>query len=323
LLPSLTTIASRLRFRQLALLVALDEHGSLHRASVHLGLTQPGLTKALREIEETFGMSLFQRTSKGMQANEFGKCVIRYGRLARADLGNLREEMAGVLRGTGGRVAVGSITGALHSVLIRALTHLRSREASLSIRVQEGTSLELLEQIEQGRLDLALCRTTVASRPEQFRYEALCEEKLAIAVGPRHPLAKARRVTWAQLAKYRWIFYPSTLPIYSVLEQEFRQAGLPMPLNPTETSSPFVTMLMLKEDPRLVALMSAATMKFCVEHGIACELPLAIQSRHEDYGIVTRLGYSPTPAVSLLMETLRQIAREILPANLQQPDAPD
>jgi DNA-binding transcriptional LysR family regulator len=314
MLPSLNSIASRLRFRQLSLLIALDEHGSLHRASEHLGLTQPGLTKALHDIEETFGMPLFVRTSKGMVANEFGKCIIRYGRVARADLGNLREEMAGVLRGTGGRIAVGAITGALHSVLIRALTQLRSSEASLSIRVQEGTSVELLEQVAQGRLDLALCRTTVSSRPEQFRYEALCEEKVAIAVGPQHPLAHAPQVDWAQLAHYRWVFYPSSLPIYALLEQEFRQAGLPMPTHPTETSSPFVTMLMLKADPQLVALMSAATLKFCEEHGIACKLPLEIQSRHEDYGIVTRIGYSPTPSVSLLMETLRQIAREVSPA---------
>ena len=308
MLPSLATIASRLRFRQLALLVALDEHGSLHRASEHLGLTQPGLTKALREIESTFGMPLFVRTAKGMEANEFGKCVIRYGRVARADLGKLRDEIAGVLRGTGGHVAVGAITGALHAVLIPAITRLRLAEPTLSIRIQEGTSHELLEHVEQGRLDLALCRTTVASRPGQFRCDALFPEKVGVAVGPGHPLARARRVKWAQLAKYRWIFYPTNLPIYALLEQEFRQAGVPMPAHATETSSPLVSMLMLKEDPQLVALMSAATLDFCVAHGIACALPLSIASRHEDYGMVSRVGYTPTPPVQALMALLRNPA---------------
>ncbi len=308
MLPSLMSIASRLRFRQLALLVALDEHTSLRKASEQLGITQPGLTKALQEIEETFGMSLFIRTKQGVYANEFGKCVIRYGKIARADLGNLREEMVGVLRGTGGRIAVGSITGALHAVLVYALTQLRIVDPTISIRIQEGTSSELLEQIDQGRLDLALCRTTVAARPDQFYYEPLCHERVSIAVGLNHPLAKAKHMTWKKLSQCRWIFYPSTLPIYALLEQEFRQAGLAMPTNPTETSSPLATMLMLKEDPQLVALMSEATMQFCIDHGIACQLPLQISSKHEDYGIVTRHGYQPTPTVSRLMSTLRETA---------------
>lgn len=308
MLPSLHAIASRLRFRQLSLLIALEEYGSLHKACEHLGMTQPGLTKALHEVEVTFGMPLFVRSAKGIQANDFGRCVIRYARVAKSDLDHLRDEMAGVLNGTGGQISVGAITGALHSVLVRALTKLRAQVPSLSISVREGTSAELLELIAQGRLDFALCRTTVAVQPGQFSYEPLCEEKVAIAVNPAHPLTTAKKLSWAQLADSRWIFYPSNLPLYSLLESEFREAGLPMPSHPTETSSPLVTMLMLKEDPGLMALMSSATMDFCEIHGIAHRLPLAIRSRHQDYGIVTRKGASLSPAVTMLMASLRRIA---------------
>lgn len=308
MLPSVASIASRLRFRQLSLLVALDEHGSLHRASERLAMTQPGLTKALHEIETTFGMPLFVRSAKGIKANELGRCIIRHARLVEADLGHLREEMMGVLRGSGGRLAVGSITGALHSVLVSALTSLRAEQPSLSIEVREGTSLELLAQVEQGRLDLAICRTTVAARPEQFVYEALMEEKVAFAVGPQHPLAKAASVTLEQLVDCRWMIYPAHMPLHSLLEREFREIGLPVPTYTTETASPLVTMLMLKEDANLVALMSQATMDFCTEHQIACQLPLATRSRHEHYGIVTRQGASPSPVAQLLMQRLRELA---------------
>ena len=310
MLPSLHAIASRLRFRQLALLVALDEHGSVHKASEYLGLTQPGLTKALHEVEVTFGMPLFVRSAKGIQANDLGRCVIRYARLARTDLDHLRDELAGVLNGTGGRIAVGAITGALHAVLIHALTELRSQQPTLSISVQEGTSLDLLEQVAQGRLDLALCRTTVAPMPSQFSYVPLCEEKVAIAAHPANPLILAKDLSWADLAASRWIFYPSNLPLYSLLESEFREAGLPMPRHPTETASSLATMLMLQEDPGLVALMSVDTMEFCETHGIARRLPLAIRSRHENYGIVTRRWTSPSPAVSLLIGSLHRVAQE-------------
>jgi DNA-binding transcriptional LysR family regulator len=307
MLPSSSSIASRLRFRQLSLLVALDDHGSLHRAAERTGMTQPGLTKALREIETTFGAELFTRSPQGVHANELGRCVVRYARLIDADLAHLREEIDGVLRGTGGRLAVGAIAGALHPVLVGALGRLRAQQPALSVEVREATSIELLTLVDEGRLDLAVCRTTVAARPERFDYEPLMDEQVAIAVGPRHPLAG-----------YRWLCYPAHMPLRHLLEREFREAGLPLPAYPSETASTFATMLMLQEDPQLVALMSSGTMDFCERHGIACRLPLAIGARHEGFGIVTRRGARPSPAAVLLAGHLRDAAA----AAQRAPDTP-
>lgn len=309
MVPSLSSISSRLRFRQLSLLIALEECGSLHKAADRLGLTQPGLTKALREIELTFGTELFVRTPKGVHPNELGLCILRYARLIDADLGHLREEIDGVLRGGGGRVAVGSITGALHSVLIGALSELRRLQPALSIDVRENISIELLNQLNEGRLDLAICRTTVSSQAEQFDYEPLLDEAVAVAVGPQHALANARRVSLAQLAKSRWILYPGNMPLRQLLEREFLEAGLPLPPYPIETASSLATMLLLKEDPQAVALMAAATMDFCEEHRIARRLPLQIRSRHEAYGIVTRRGARLSPAAGMLVQCLRAAAQ--------------
>lgn len=309
MVPSLSSITSRLRFRQLSILVALEEHGSLHRAAERLGMTQPGLTKALREIESTFGTELFVRSKQGVYPNELGDCIIRYARLIDTDLGHLREEIDGVMRGSGGRVAIGAITGALHSVLVTALSQLRAVQPALSVDVRESISLDLLNQVKEGRLDLAICRTTVTSQAEQFDYEPLLEEEVAVAVGPNHPLANARRVSWAQLAKCHWIFYPGSMPLRKLLEREFREADLPLPPYPTETASSLVTMLMLKQDPQMVALMSAGTMDFCEEHQIAKRLPLTIKSRHEPYGIVTRRGARLSPAAGMLVQCLRQAAQ--------------
>jgi len=106
--PPLHSIISRLHLKQLRLLVALGEHGSLLKASQQVALTQPGASKALQEIETTFGTSLFIRTNRGLEPNEVGHCVIRYARLIQTDLAHLRDEIVGIMRGQGGRVAAGS-----------------------------------------------------------------------------------------------------------------------------------------------------------------------------------------------------------------------
>ncbi len=309
MLPSLASIASRLKFRQLSLLVALEECGSLHKASQRLAMTQPGLTKALQEIESTFGTALFVRTPHGVQPNEMGRCITRYARLMHADLGNLREEMDGVLRGSGGRLAVGCITGALHSVLMGALARLRQLQPAILVHVRESISIELLNQVNQGTLDLALCRTSVSSHPEHFDYEPLLDEDVAIAVGMHHPLAQAPQVTLEQLVESHWVLYPGSMPLRHLLERELAQAGLSLACHPIETASSLATMLLLKQDPQAVALMATGTMAFCEEHQIARRLPLTLQARHEGFGIATRRGARLSPAATLLAECLRTAAQ--------------
>ncbi len=305
--PSLQSMQARLRFRQLQFLTALSDLGSLHRVAEQLGMTQPGATKMLREIETTFGAQLFVRSKRGMRPNELGGCVVRYARLSQSDLGQLRDEIAGVLTGKGGRLSVGAIGGAMPAVLVRALTRLRAIQPALSVSVREDTSAGLLAALDDGRLDLAICRTTVSAEPDRYVYEPLCEEQVVIAVGAHHPLAHARTVTLPQLMQYGWVFYPSPMPLRSVLEREFKEAGLPFPEYTTETASIFVTMLLLQEDANLVALLTAETMAFCQRHRLARQLPLAIRSRTEPYGIVTRRGSLLSPAATMLAQALREV----------------
>ncbi|KQP12486.1 LysR family transcriptional regulator [Pseudorhodoferax sp. Leaf267] len=309
MVPSLPSILARLRFRHLSLLIALDEHGSLHKAAQRTGMTQPGLTRALHEIELTFGAPLFTRSARGMAATELGQCVLRHARLIAADVGQLREEIEGVLRGSGGRIAVGAIAGALHGVLVAAIGRLRAQQPALSVEVREATSVELLQLLGEGRLDLAVCRTTVLPYPEQFHYEPLLDEHVAVAAHPRHPLLQAGPVTLDQLAGCAWIFYPAHLPLRSLLERAFHEAGLALPRHAVETASTFATMLLLREDTQAVALMTEATMAFCEHHGVAARLPIAITARHEGYGIVTRHGAQSSPLTGMLAQCLRDAAR--------------
>src|SRR5690606_33639344 len=111
--PPLHSMISRLHLKQLRLIVALGEHRSLLKASQQVALTQPGASKALHEIETTFGTPLFIRTNRGLEPNAIGHCVIRYARLVQTDLAHLRDEIIGIMNGQGGRVAAGVIMGAV------------------------------------------------------------------------------------------------------------------------------------------------------------------------------------------------------------------
>ncbi|WP_207233592.1 LysR family transcriptional regulator [Salinicola tamaricis] len=162
--PTLDELMSRLRLRQLRLLMALDECGSIHKAAERVAISQPGATRALSEIEATLGTTLFVRSARGLEATDMGRCLVRYARLIQTDVAHLREEMIGIQQGYGGHLAVGGTMGAI-ATLVDAIARVRAEQPSLSLELVEDTSEGLLRLLDQGRLDVALCaRISVASR---------------------------------------------------------------------------------------------------------------------------------------------------------------
>lgn len=303
MLPSFSSIVSRLRLKQLRLLIALEEHGSVRKASELMALSQPGATKALQEIETTFGSSLFERTSKGLEANDLGRCVIRYARLIHTDLEHLREEMVGILQGHGGRLAVGTIMGAVPA-LVDSLARLRAKQPELSIAIVEDTSSRLLSLLDQGRLDVAICRTSISARPTAYQTRFRAQEPLVVVANPGHRLASAQALQLADLMDSRWVVFPVNMPMRLTLEREFRQSGLSFPLYAIETSSTFTTLSLLLNDKNLVAVLPNDAAQMALDHGMLVKLALAIQSTSEPYEIVTRANVEYTASMVLLIEEL-------------------
>lgn len=301
--PSLNSIISRLHVKQLRLLIALDEHGSLLGAAKQVALTQPGASKALHEIETTFGTPLFIRTNRGLEPNDAGRLVIRYARLIHTDLAHLHEEIIGIMRGHGGRVSVGTIMGAV-PLLIAAISSVIADNPEMSVEIVEDTSATLLGQLDAGRLDLAICRTTISNAPYLYESVEFVEESLAVIASTKHPFAFARRLTLKDLVDYRWVVYRAGMPMRLLLEREFHEAGQRFPLHLLETTSAFATLSLLQKNPTFVALVSTDVANFCSGYGFTTTLPLSINSRSEPYELVSRKGVPDSPAAKLLRNAL-------------------
>ncbi|MDR5664874.1 hypothetical protein KPA97_29090, partial [Burkholderia cenocepacia] len=130
------------------------------------------------------------------------RIAARYARLIHTDLAHLREEIVGILRGHGGRVSVGVIMGAVPR-LTDAISTLVARHPEMSVEIVEDTSEALLSEIDAGRLDLAICRTTISRTPQLYDSVKLQDETLAVVANVRHPLKGAKKLALRDLAEYR------------------------------------------------------------------------------------------------------------------------
>ncbi|MDR5857586.1 LysR family transcriptional regulator [Caballeronia sp. LZ062] len=306
---TLDVLMSRLRMKQLQLLIALDDHKSLHKASSAMAMTQSAASKALAELESMLEAPLFERAKSGLIPNPFGRCVVRYARVLAADLSALCQEVAQIRAGTGGRLTVGTIMGAVPGVVAPMVNEMHAKYPDLAVEIVEDTSANMLAMLDDGRVDLVIGRASVSDQPSKYHYQPLTDEPLCIVAGRAHGDGQAREVALGDLENRRWVTYPSYLPMSALLERELDLAGLPMPANPISTASPFVTVTLLQESPDLVSILPASVARVFERHGMLRVLPIRMKLKSQTYGVVTRKGGALSPAARQFVQMLRDNGR--------------
>jgi DNA-binding transcriptional LysR family regulator len=301
-ITSIDAILRRLRGNHVALLIALDDHGSLRKAAQQVALSQPATTKSLREIEAMFGAELFARSPRGIVPNELGRCVIRHARAVRSEIGALRDELAAILRGGGGTLAIGAVMGSMPEWLTPILRSLREVQPDISVEVWEDNSSRLLSMLDQRLLDLVIGRPSISVHPDAYDFLPLEVEEVCFVVDGGDALTRAKKVKLADLAGNPWIVPQAALPMRSLLEQLFDDAGVPFPRYAIETSSTFATLSLLRSGPGTIALMPLKVAQYFEEHGMMAVLPIKVERRGAPYGIATRRGATLTQPVQRFIE---------------------
>ncbi|MBS98061.1 MAG: LysR family transcriptional regulator [Oceanospirillaceae bacterium] len=303
MIPILQSIISRLRFKHLQLIVAIEDYGSLHKAATAISISQPGATKLLNEVERSVGVKLFDRTAKGIVPNEVGSCITKYARLIFNDLSHMREEIVGIAEGAGGHIAVGCIMGAV-PILTRAIYELRCDQPELTVEIFENNSANLLKKIDQGRIDFALCRVSRGHNTLPYDNMDLSQEPIAIVANKNHPLLGSTDLTLEDLVDFPWVLYTSNTPMRQSIEYEMHKLGFEIIKNPVESSSAFSTIMMLQYDVNLLAVLPLDVADFFSSNNLISVLDIKITSLKSKIGVVKRKDVNLTPTAHLLISKL-------------------
>lgn len=297
-------LLNRLRMRQVALMLAIDECGTLRAASVQLGLTQPAATKMLHELEHALGQRLFERAGRRLQRNAAGERVLAYFRTLRGSIEALNRELGELRQGSAGRLAVGSIMAASPGRLTRALLDLKRALPLLEIEVAVDTSDRLLAQLREGVLEVVIGRMTEASGAH-YRFRAIDDEALAVVAGQEHPLARRRSVRFEELLAYGWVLQPPGSPMRALIEQEFRLHGQGLPRGLVETGSILTTMNLVRSSD-MVGVIPAAVAELNARHGLLRVLPYRMSGKLEAYGSLVRRDRPMSRPAQLFLELLHR-----------------
>jgi DNA-binding transcriptional LysR family regulator len=294
-----------IKLRQLRLLVAVSEQGSILRAAATLNVAQPAATKMLRDLEHALGVELFARSSRGVTPTLFGEVVIRHAKLVLAQLRHASDELSSLTQGASGRVVVGTLLAAAPHLLPRAIVALKRERPGIRISVIEGTNDKLRPMLRGGDLDLVIGRLPEYRERAGLTHEILYEEPVSIVVRRGHPLARRSALKLADLRSQEWILPPPETSLRRQLEQGFRGAGLELPALSIESVSILANFTLLRETDMVAVL----PFEVAGSQPDLVRLPIDVDIGYGAVGVTLRRDAELAPATQYFLSIIRRIAR--------------
>lgn len=304
-------VLTKLRLRDMELLLAIHEHKSITTAAGKLGFTQPAASRALGAMEQLLRVHLFERDrAKGMSLTEAGELVLARVRALLADCRSLTLELDAYRAGIGGHLRLGVIpfvTGLLVESLISELIGAKLR---MSVSVTEGSTTDLLEDLRLQKLDAVIGRCSTDPIPDGLTQEKLFRQEASLVAHPQNALVRRERVRLPDLEGSVWLLPPQGTPSRKAINEAFAAANLPLPVATVEAGSTKIIRLTIRANPRMLGIVPSD-----VGHdiqrlgGVRC-LPFPVPLGMPPVGLFWATRHRDTPVVRNVRSSVRELVRK-------------
>ena len=212
---------------QLRSFVEVARLGNFTRASEHLHLAQPSLSRQIAALEQDLGAELFLRARGGSSLTTAGESLLPLARRMLADADTVRrelDELAGLRRG---RVRLGATPTLCISLVAEVLGAFHAAHPAIELHLSEHGSRRLLDLLAGGELDLAIVTSSEAAPTDRFLLSPLLEEELVVissAASP--PVTTESSIALADVGRLPQIVFSPTYDLRSATDAAFRAQGL-------------------------------------------------------------------------------------------------
>ena len=303
-------VSTRLKLKQLRLLVAISRHSSILHAAHELNISQPAATKLIQDLEADFGVTLFNRTNRGVVATAYGEALVKHGKLILAQIANAAQELDDLNQGAGGRVVIGTLLAASASLLPATIRQLRRLRPNVTIAIREGTNNVLMPALRLGDVDMVVGRLPEYRHRQELVQESLFVEQIRIAARHDHPLTRESQVSLEELAEWDWILPPPDTTLRRQIDKEFFDRGLAPPANPVESVS-FLTNRNLLASTDMLGAFPFHVIESETRHGLLAVVPCPLNLTSIPVGVSYRRHGGLSPAASGFLDMLRQNAEDL------------
>ena len=195
-----------MELRHLRYFIGVAEEENVSRAALKLHVSQPALSRQIRDLEDELGFLLLERSAKSVRLTEAGRAFLTEARAVLQRAEDAVKAARAIAHG-GGELHVGYAPSLTARILPATLRAFQAGSPNVRVRLHDLSTEEMLTGLREGKLQIAFVARPITSMLRGLRFEELVRDPICLAVAPSHPLARQRTVTPADAAREPIIAY--------------------------------------------------------------------------------------------------------------------
>ncbi len=216
-----------MELRHLRYFVAAAEEENVSRAALKLHVSQPGVSRQIRDLEQEIGFPLFERSAKALKLTVAGKTFLTEARAVLQHAEDAVKRARAITGAAQGEVHVGYAPSLTVQILPLALRAFQREFPKVRVGLHDLSTGEMLDQLRNGKLHLAMTVRVERKMMRGLDFSELARYPMRLAVAPKHPLARAKSVSLEQVAREPLVAYQRTEypEYYAMTEKLFATVG--------------------------------------------------------------------------------------------------
>ncbi|MFN3287471.1 MAG: LysR family transcriptional regulator [Sphingomonadaceae bacterium] len=236
-----------MELRQLRHFQEIVRCASFGQAAQKLNITQPALSKSIRNLEQSLGCQLFERHPSGVTTTEHGAVFLDYASLVISELNRAIEELDSLSGRGRGVVRVGAGSTMMRYLLPQAVRRFMAQAEGNSVSFRQGLKDELLAMLRRGDIDIMVGSVNPDTLADDLRHEPVMRDRLVLVADRAHPLVGAGPVAMAALHEVSWVLPEVSEPESARLMRALRRHGMASPHVAVRTGSSVFMAAVLKD----------------------------------------------------------------------------
>lgn len=197
-------MSTKVTVKHLRAFTSVARLNSFTRAAEELALSQPALTMAIRQLEETIGASLFDRTTRRVTPTPEGSDFLPTAERLLSEFDGALHEIRGVARKRRGHVGIASVHSVATKILPAALREFVDTYPDISLHLRDGKSMDVRRRVRENKVDIGI--GTVDGDGAELNCTPLFRDQMGLLARADHPLFRTKRpLAWPDLAKYDFL----------------------------------------------------------------------------------------------------------------------
>ena len=296
--------------RQLRVLLAVIDKGSLGRAAEWLHTSQPAVTKTIQRLEQELEVALFDRDARGMRPTQYAECLAEHARSISIGVSQAIDDVKALKRGAKGTVTIGSPPLVATEILPPIIVRLQKEHSGLQVRITTASD-GVSERVLDGEFDFGLDLIGATGNHKDLMQTLLFNDKLVLIARSGHPITRLNAPKPQDLHACEWIMPIRGNRHRGRLIQLFELAGLTPPIPAIECSTTaFIKTIVSQTDYIGIIARIALHPESDVADRKLQIIEIDSPSMQRPIGLVWRQSQVLTPAIRIVMRAVEEGCRK-------------